>query len=242
MVSGDIADADGPMDAVPGPGRDACDAHAALDVEAVLSDTSVVIPSRDEENYTSKSVPDWLEVVVRTDDGRSVARNRGVEEATGEWIVLADDDITFPTTLTAMLVDSMHTCHLVGLEDFWPMDTLLTRYMVFHRSLWDAVGGFDESREHGEDSDFVYRCADAGAKIRPLPRNIVPHHDADTEFSALEHVEWLWYLLRRHPVRMAPKAALLGFQKLGLVEPPVTDYPDGWSSQLIQPSGEGDER
>lgn len=236
MVSDEPAEDGSPMDAVLGPGQDANDAHAPLDPASILADASVVVPSRDERNYTSESAPEWLEVVVRTDEGRSVARNRGIAEATGDWIVLADDDITFPTKLTAMLVDGMHESHLVGLEDFWPMNSLLTRYMIFHRSLWETVGGFDERREHGEDTDFVYRCERAGARSCALPRMIVPHHDVDTSFSDEKHLDWALYLLRRHPLRTLPKLVKLGLRRVGLYDPQVRDYPADWTSKTTDPS------
>lgn len=208
---------DDPMDDLPGPGFSRNDAHADLDPSSVLADTSVVIASGRDRNYTAESTPEWLETVVRTDDGRNYARNRGVEEASGEWIVIADDDITFPTTLTAILVDGMSTHHLIGLEDFWPMRWLLTRYMVLHRSLWDRVGGFDTSREHGGDTDFCIRCEKADARLCCLPRHLVPHHDVDSAFETAGHLEWLYYLTKRHPRPMLPRLGLLAARKLGLI-------------------------
>ena len=177
-----------------------------LDPEEVLADTSLVVASNRERNYTADSAPDWIETIVRTDEGRNVARNRGVEAASGEWIIVADDDITFPTQLTAALVHGMDRRHVVGLEDFPPMEWILTRYVVFHRSTWEAVGGFDGRREHGGDTDFAIRAEKAGRDVLRLPRGIVPHHDEDTAFEDDEHAEWLWYLFWRHPLRMAPKA------------------------------------
>ncbi|AHG04072.1 glycosyl transferase [Halobacterium sp. DL1] len=203
-------------DDTPGPAPLTGEAHADLDVEETLSSASVVVASNRVRNYTAESTPEWLETVVRTDPGRNVARNRGVDEASGEWIIVADDDITFPTTMTAMLVEGMSEHHVVGLEDFWPMDWLLTRYMVFHRSVWEAVGGFDEDREHGGDTDFCIRCEKAGARVCKLPRDVVPHHDVDTTLTRSGHLEWLYYLTRHHPVTMAPKLLQFAFQKAGL--------------------------
>lgn len=221
-MSGDPSSGDPPMDDVPGPGFDTGDAHAHMDPETVLANTSVVVASNRRQNYTARSAPDWLEVIVRQDDGRNRARNRGVERANGEWIVVADDDITFPTKLTSILVDGMKQHHLVGLEDFWPMRWLLTRYMVFHRSLWEGVDGFDEGREHGGDTDFCMKCEKYGAKLCPLPRRTVPHHDVDTTFDTERHLEWLSYLFRRHPGKTAVPAAKLALARFGL----VADYAD----------------
>ena len=211
------------------------DPHEALDPEAVLADATVVIPTNREDNYTRETMPDWMECELATQRGLNVARNRGIESASGRWIVLADDDITFPTRLTAALVDSMHAGHLVGLEDFWPMRYVIGRYMVFHRRLWEHVGGFDESRPHGGDTDFAIRCAKAGARISRLPRRLVPHHDSTSQFSKLRHAEWLLYLLRRHPRQAAPGAVKLALENLGLLTPREAEYPPGWESDVWKP-------
>jgi GT2 family glycosyltransferase len=211
------------------------DPHRDLDCETILSDVTVVVPTNRERNHTTDSVPDYVDTRVRTDEGRSVARNRGVEAADTDWIVVADDDITFPTTLTAMLLDGMHERHVVGLEDAWPMEWALTRYMVFHRDLWERVGGFDESREHGEDTDFCIRAEKTGATVCTLPRRLVPHHDDESTFEQGEHLEWLWYLLRRHPRHVAPKAARLALSKVGLLSPP-TEYGTNWHGSVYATS------
>lgn len=187
-------------------GMDGNGAESEIDPEEALSDVSLVIASNREKNYTADSSPEYLETIVRMDDGRNRARNQGVAESSGEWIVIADDDITFPTTLTAQLVAGMEERHVVGLEDFPPMRWILTRYVVFHRSTWETVGGFDERREHGGDTDFAIRAEKAGRDVLRLPRGIVPHHDEDSSFEKGEHIEWLWYLFRRHPRQIAPKA------------------------------------
>lgn len=200
-----------------------------FDVRSVLDNVSLVIASARTDNYTAATAPDHLETIVRTDEGRNVARNRGIEEATNDWIVVADDDITFPPRLTAVLVDGMHEFHLVGLEDWWPMEWTLTRYTIFHRTLWERVGGFDESREHGADTDFGVRAEKVGGRICRLPRYTVPHHDDESSFAGGDHAEWVWYLLRRHPIRMAPKALLLGLRKIGVIDPSDVDYSQEWN-------------
>jgi hypothetical protein len=220
-----------------GAGVEAADAHAPVDPETVLSDASVVIPTNRAENHTLESLPDWLaeSAVVADDDGLNVARNRGIERAAGDWIVLIDDDTTFPTRLTATLIDGMHPMHLVGIEDAWPMRWILGRYMLFHRSLWDRVGGFDESRHHGGDTDFAVRCEKTGARVCRLPRRIVPHHDAAGRFDLRTHLDWIGYLLRRHPRRIAAPAAKLALRKAGLLDRRRVDYPDDWRSRAFVP-------
>lgn len=211
------------------------DPHGNLDIGEILADLTVVIPTNRDKNRTLASLPSAVDSIVATEKGLNVARNRGIERASTEWIVLADDDITFPSTLTAMLLDGMHRHHIIGLEDYWPMEYVLGRYMLFHRSLWRSIGGFDESRPHGGDTDFCMRAIDNGASIVRLPRHMIPHHDAASDFSTTTHAEWLWYLLRRHLRRTTPKAVQLAARKLGLVSPRRVDYPDGWQSEVWVP-------
>jgi hypothetical protein len=225
---------DSEFEAVPRHDRDP---HRAIEPEAVFESVSVVVPTARDTRYTVESLPEWIDPVIADEEGLNVARNAGIQRADEEWIVLVDDDVTFPTRLTAWLLDAAHPLHLVGLEDYWPMDGVLGRYMVFHRSLWQRVGGFDESRPHGGDTDFVTRCRKAGASVTRLPRRLVPHHDTAGEFSTAEHAEWLWYLCRRHPREMVPKAARLLALKLGLVSPRRGEYPDGWTSTVWVPPG-----
>lgn len=215
--------------------------HEAVDPESVFESTSVVIPTARERNFTAESLPSWIDPVIADEEGLNVARNRGIERADGEWIVLVDDDVTFPTRLTAWLIDGMHPLHLVGLEDYWPMDGVLGRYMIFSRSVFDHVGGFDESRPHGGDTDFVVRCRNAGASVVRLPRRLVPHHDSAGQFTTAEHIEWLWYLVRRHPRQMVPKAAKLLLRRVGLVSPRRGEYPVGWESAVWRPPDGGDD-
>lgn len=225
----------GPLEAVQlaGPVADR-DAHAELDPEEILADVTVVIPTARESTHTLDSVPEYMAVEIRRDDGLNVARNRGVEAAETEWIALVDDDITFPTRLTAMLVDGMHEWQLVGAEDFWPLRYVIGRYMLFHRTLFDAVGGFDESRPHGGDSDFAIRCAKAGASVCRIPRRLIPHHDERSSFTTAQHLEWLWYLSRRHPRVGLPATLRLALKRLGILRP-RPEYPDGWASNTFRP-------
>lgn len=229
---------DSEFEAVPRHDRDP---HRAIEPEAVFESVSVVVPTARDTRYTVESLPEWIDPVIADEEGLNVARNAGIRRADEEWIVLVDDDVTFPTRLTAWLLDAAHPLHLVGLEDYWPMDGVLGRFMIFHRSLWKRIGGFDESRPHGGDTDFIIRCRNTGASVIQLPRRLIPHHDAAGEFTTVEHIEWLSYLVRRHPQQMVPKAAKLLLRKLGLLSPNRGEYPDGWESAVWRSPTGGDE-
>lgn len=178
-------------------------------VSAVLEDISVVIPTARQEVITTGTVPSESEVVVRRDDGINVARNAGVEAAKNDWIVIADDDIEFPTDTVARMIPQMDDRTLAGLADFPPLRWVIGRLMIFHRDLWQLAGGFDESRPHGGDTDFAIRVEKAGGTVVRLDREDVPHYDEDTgdSMSSAEHLEWIGYLTRRHPVVFGPISA-----------------------------------
>jgi GT2 family glycosyltransferase len=180
---------------------------------ARFEDVSVVVPTIREENVTPATVPSDAEIIVRRDEGLNVARNAGVRAASNEWIVIADDDIEFPAATVAETIDRIDASTLAGLADFEPLRWVIGRLLIFHRDLWRRVGGFDETRHHGGDTDFAIRVEKAGGRILRLDRDAVPHHDVDTGESMgwIGHLEWLTYLTRRHPRQFGPVALRIVF-------------------------------
>lgn len=181
-----------------------------------FENVSIVVPTAREEIHTIDTVPSEAELIVRRDDGLNVARNAGVEAATNDWIVIADDDIDFPTETVAQTIGQIDERTLAGLADFPPLRWIIGRLMIFHKDLWRTVGGFDEARHHGGDTDFAVRVEKAGGTVLQLDREAVPHYDEDTGegMTALEHLEWLAYLTRRHPTTFGPVAARIGSRKV----------------------------
>lgn len=183
------------------------------------NDVSIVVPTIREKVITKESAPAEAELVIRRDEGLNVARNEGVKAASNDWIVIADDDIEFPTKKVQDTIRRINQQTLAGLADFPPLRWVIGRLLIFHRSLWRAVGGFDESRHHGGDTDFAIRVEKHGGDVVRLDRNSVPHHDIDTgeRMDTTEHTEWLVYLTRRHPRIFGPVAARIVAEKLGLL-------------------------
>ena len=125
-----------------------------------------------------------IRVITKENGGVSTARNRGITEATGEWIALEDsDDIWHPQKLEMQweyickypdiyaiggnrdgeLVKFGHEVDeglyrmncLEYLIKNWPhTSTLLIKKTVF-----DEVGLFDETMTHAEDGDLFMRIA-----------------------------------------------------------------------------------
>lgn len=193
----------------------------------IYDDVSIVIPTAREEIITYDTVPPQAEVVVRRDKGLNVARNAGVEAAENDWIVIADDDIEFPAETVAETICEIDKFTLAGLADFPPSKWIIGRLMIFHRDLWRDVGGFDESRPHGGDTDFAIRVERHGGQVVQLNREAVPHYDEDTGegMTTLGHLEWMWYLTRRHPRQFGPVSIRLIGRKIGILddESPTTN-------------------
>lgn len=185
---------------------------------------TVVVPTAREDIVTPDTIPNEAEVLIRRDQGLNVARNAGVEAATNDWIVIADDDIDFPTETVAETVAEMDDRTLAGLADFPPLRWIIGRLMIFHRGLWEEVGGFDETRHHGGDTDFAIRVEKVGGTVVRLDREAVPHYDEETGdgMTASGHLEWLAYLTRRHPLVFGPVAAKIAARKVGKAVPGPT--------------------
>jgi len=185
----------------------------------IIKNISIVIPTARDEIITTNTVPPESEVVVRRDEGLNVARNAGVRAAENDWIVIADDDIDFPTETVTETIAKIDKQTLAGLADFPPLRWIIGRLMIFHKNIWCEVGGFDESRHHGGDTDFAIRVERHGGRVVQLSREDVPHYDEDTGegMNTLGHLEWMWYLTRRHPRKFGPVVARLIGQKVGLL-------------------------
>lgn len=131
-------------------------------------------------NKTNKT----LKLINKKNGGASSARNVGIKESLGEWIALLDsDDIWLPDKIQKQIdeVSKNTDIKFIGtnrnnevypffgkskkrlysvsskeiLFKWWPS----TPTVMFHKSLFFEVGGYDEKLVGAEDSDFWLRCA-----------------------------------------------------------------------------------
>lgn len=152
--------------------------HEVIVVDDASSDRTVEI---------AKSYPPPVRVICcEQNGGVSVARNRGAEEATGDWIALLDaDDWFLPGRFQAqircvkqnpeakVIYSGFRMRELDGRERdsaAFPLDKLgpMMRYrcafhistVIMKRDAFRAIGGFDTSLRRSEDYDFWLRLAD----------------------------------------------------------------------------------
>lgn len=137
--------------------------------------------------WLTRHAPD-VQLITQNNHGVSHARNRGIEQATGEWIALLDsDDAWYPQKLERQMTALHQAPHhrLCHCDEHWirngrrvnphrkhrkhggeifahclPLCCISPSAAVLHRSLLEEVGLFDESLPACEDYDLWLRiCA-----------------------------------------------------------------------------------
>ena len=129
--------------------------------------------------------------------GPSRAKNVGLQNAEGDFIVTLDNDVFVPPGWLTTLVEESEKPG-VGIVAAVPSnekDRLRKRpspdglidfqhvggsCMGITRQCLNAVGFFDESMEENEDTDLCYRALMAGFRVTSTPRLIVPHLSGGT--------------------------------------------------------------
>jgi len=184
-----------------------------------------------------KRQPYPLTVLLLAQGGQALARNKAIRAATGETLVLCDDDLVLaPETLARhaafhqlyprSVAIGPVTYREGGLQfptrPGWVNLTGMNASLPRREAL--AVGLFDESLAGygGEDLEFGFRLAGAGLKFRPLPdadslhlapmvRNVAKARSAGYQAYkiAAKHGARVGFQLGVHPTLMAVKGAYL---------------------------------
>jgi glycosyltransferase involved in cell wall biosynthesis len=133
-----------------------------------------------------------LRAVRQVNSGPAAARNRGVDEARGEFIAFLDaDDRWHPDKLRRQLA---HFAERPGLDvsvthcrNFWipelaeeaerfrdhriaqPAPAYLASTMLARRSVFERVGPFDTTLRFGHSTQWLLRCRECGMVFEALP-------------------------------------------------------------------------
>ncbi len=134
-------------------------------------------------DHTRKIAENYDVRIVLVDAGRSKARNVGGEKARGQVILFADSDMELSSTVVEECVKKVREGYRAVIvpevsvgQGFWARckafeklcyidDVTIEAARVFERELFEAVNGFDEELEAGEDWDLNHRVKEGGFRI-----------------------------------------------------------------------------
>lgn len=185
-----------------------------MNEDQIFKTITFVIPTIRDNVKITNSIPADCEVMLEREGNENEARNRGIRNAKTKYIALCDDDINFTPAFLSRCLELAGSTVIVGLEDYYPLRWLISRFMIFTRSDWQRIGIFDESVRHGAETDFCIRAEKLGFKIIRLPRQSVEHVEHPRPAYHKTHLKWLWYLWRRHPRQMTVPAIKLAIRKM----------------------------
>ncbi len=182
---------------------DACLRALAAQADVDVEWDVVVVDNGSTDDTAARAAAHGVRVVREPRAGVARARNAGVRAATGEIVAFVDADcVPEPGWLRALVTgadDPTVGCfvgEIVPLASASPVARyvherrvisqlhLLTRLppgaatgsIAYRRSVFAAIGGFDESLPGGEDSDLFWRMVRTDRfRVRYAPRAVVAH-------------------------------------------------------------------
>jgi glycosyltransferase involved in cell wall biosynthesis len=161
---------------------------------------------------------------------RSIQRNRGIQEAKGDFILILDQDMYLSPTVVEECIDVITKKNYIALiipeisigEGFWTKCVALERYVsiyleggvneccrFFRKKDALAIGGYDTTIVGVEDSDFHYRMKMKGpiGKIK----NYLYHDEGRTSFFGRIKKKYYYSKAFRKYLKRYPDIAIAQF-------------------------------
>lgn len=244
---------------------------AALVAQEYAGWWEVVVVNDGSRDATADVVAAWAardpRVRLVRGDGRGInaARNRGARSALGDTLCFCDaDDEVQPGWVAAMAegasrYDGWGGCFVpargTGAVDTAPAYGLITErpgwypYPIggccgLRRTVWEALGGFDESVRRATDAEMFWRLQLAGFTLGLVPDAVVVYYARGTGRARFRQaVQWgmaMASLHRRHradgmPADSLPRAAKAWARLLG--DAPAACLRAGERSEWLQRAG-----
>jgi glycosyltransferase involved in cell wall biosynthesis len=177
------------------------------------------------DNIASSSVGDRGSVVHQNNRGLAAARNIGIADASGRFLVCLDADdylhLEFLEKTTAVLNNNNEpgvvycwTRHFGARQDmfippsnihlFWLLQrNLIPVTCLFSKEIWENIGGFDKNMHIGhEDWDFWIRVCLAGYKFSCIGEPLFYYRQSPYSMipkMAKYRVNTIHYIRHKHP-------------------------------------------
>lgn len=177
------------------------DRYISQAIDSVLSQTysnyEIIIVDDGSTDNTDKIIQHYIDkcqnqslirYIFQPNQGVAAARNRGIQEARGEFIALLDqDDMFWPEKLAHQVacfqanpdvaivnsgwrlidennnrisdIEPWHNLPNLTLETWVTRTPILPSALMFRRDTWQKIGGFDSRFNGVDDVDFIWRLA-----------------------------------------------------------------------------------
>tara|TARA_R110002020_G_scaffold172125_4_gene362343 strand:- start:7765 stop:8592 length:828 start_codon:yes stop_codon:yes gene_type:complete len=188
-----------------------------------------IIVVDDGSNSTTKNKLKTLKplidvLITQENKGQSTARNIGISNAKGEYILILDSDDYFEPSFSEKAVGilenprvSLVTCFARcfnrkgewvfkpqggAIEDFLFSNASLGNAALFRKDRWQEIGGYDENMRQGwEDWEFYIRLLMAGGEcfvISEVLFNYRKRNDSTTKIANVHKYELYRYIFLKH--------------------------------------------
>jgi glycosyltransferase involved in cell wall biosynthesis len=132
-----------------------------------------------------------------SDAAMAASRNVGFKATTSEYLLSIDSDMALRPRLLENVVaafekgvDALTIKEISTGFGYWTRARKIDKMAVeltgfgmslraFTRSVFESVGGYDESLEAGEDLDFHRRVIEAGARLDHITVSFIEHHEGE---------------------------------------------------------------
>lgn len=159
------------------------------------------------EEYSNENSDLNIIIIDKTNGGVSSARNRGIEEAKGEWIALLDSDDEWLKDKIERQVKciqnnkeidfiggninneklkifgkEINNLYKANIKDLCVKMFPQTSTAIFKRSIFEQIGGYDETQSYAEDGNYFLKIC-ANYNYYHLPVNMVSYGNGKAGFG-----------------------------------------------------------
>lgn len=228
-------------------------------LQQTLPGTEIIVVDDGSLDNTANVVSKYSSVryVYQDNHGVSAARNRGAEEATGNWLIFldSDDELLFNALLEfKSAIDSQPEVNVFqGGYFIFNNETLIERHptlgnssfvsgsFAIDRLLFKSLKGYDESLKFAENTELVFRLEQSGVSIRKIESVVLRYHQSPEGGSKnLQNmIDSISIILKKHDSYLTNHVKHLYHQILGVNWMRFQNYPTArlhlWKAWKFKP-------